>query len=91
MLSPIVTFIIYNLSTVISRRLPAREIPRTGHFLQQQEKNFNRLPALADNTHPKTKEIRELTKLSARSISLTPFNTGHFGSKLVVATLIVKN
>ena len=29
---------------------------RIGHFLQQQEKNFNRLPALAaDSLHPKKK------------------------------------
>jgi len=43
-------------TTVISGRLPARQITRSGLFLSQGEKMFNRLPALAYYPHPKTKE-----------------------------------
>jgi len=42
--------------TVISGRLPAQQITHTGRFLPKGEKRFSRLPALADNPHPKTKE-----------------------------------
>jgi len=43
-------------NTVISGHLPAQQITRTGRFLPKGEKRFSRLPALADNPHPKTKE-----------------------------------
>ena len=52
------------VTTVISVHLPARQITRIGQFLQEREKNFNRLPALADNLHPKTKENRRLPQSS---------------------------
>ena len=50
--------------TVISVHLPARQITRIGQFLQERGKSFNRLPALADNPHPKTNENRRLTQIS---------------------------
>ena len=38
-------------STVISGRLPARPITRTGRLLHTAKKKVNRLPALVDNPH----------------------------------------
>ena len=37
--------------TVISSRLPARPITRTGRLLHTAKKKVNRLPALVDNPH----------------------------------------
>ena len=37
--------------TVISGRLPARPITRTGRLLHMAKKKVNRLPALVDNPH----------------------------------------
>ena len=37
--------------TVISGRLPARSITRTGRLLHTANKKVNRLPALVDNPH----------------------------------------
>lgn len=37
--------------TVISGRLPARPITRTGRLLHTAKKKVNRLPALVDNPH----------------------------------------
>ena len=37
--------------TVISGRLPARSITRTGRLLHTAKKKFNRSPALVDNPH----------------------------------------
>ena len=50
--------------TVISTHLPAQQITCIGQFSQLWENNFNRLPALADNLHPKTKENCQLTQSS---------------------------
>ena len=38
-------------TTVISGRLPARPITRTGWLLHAAKKKVNRLPALVDNPH----------------------------------------
>ena len=38
-------------TTVISGRLPARPITRTGRLLHTAKKKVNRLPALVDNPH----------------------------------------
>ena len=37
--------------TVISGRLPARPITRTGRLLHMAKKKINRLPTLVDNPH----------------------------------------
>ena len=37
--------------TVISGRLPAQPITRTGRLLHKAEEKVNRLPALVDNPH----------------------------------------
>jgi len=44
------------LYTVISSRLPAQQITCTGRLLHMAKKKFNRLPALVDNPHLKSKE-----------------------------------
>ena len=51
------------IDTVISGRLPALVI-----FYNNKKKTST------DNPHPKTKEIRELTKLSAQAITLSFFS-----------------
>ena len=42
---------IVQTTTVISGRLPARPITRTGRLLHTAKKKVNRLPALVDNPH----------------------------------------
>ena len=59
---------IFDTLTVISGRLPARQITRSGLFLLQGEKMFNRLPALAYYPHPKTKE-NHATVLSGKELT----------------------
>ena len=42
---------LYSKPTVISGRLPARPITRTGRLLHTAKKKVTRLPALVDNPH----------------------------------------
>ena len=48
-------------STVISGRLPARQITHIGSFLRKGEKRISRLPALADNPHTKQKKVMQIS------------------------------
>ena len=64
------------LYTVISGHLPAQQITHTGQLLHtaKKEKQFNRLSALVDNPHFKSKEnlykkVPEITNLEANLIS----------------------
>ena len=61
--------------TLISVHLPTLQIT---HISQLREKNFNRLPTLADKPHPKTKENRWLTQICWHeifSVQLINFHT----------------
>ena len=55
-LASCLVFCLLYVGTVISGCLPARQITRSGLFLSQGEKKFNRLPTLAYYPHPKTEE-----------------------------------
>ena len=61
--------------TLISVHLPTLQIT---HISQLREKNFNRLPTLADKPHPKTKENCWLTQICWHeifSVQLINFHT----------------
>jgi len=45
--------------TVISGRLPARQITHIGWFLPKGEKRISSLPTLADNPHTKQKQVMQ--------------------------------